>query len=119
MPNYIEPDEEVIRHVNLDIFRNKYGDYRKRKEEQDMGPVNVVYFTKEDGKNILLLSGRPRDITNIGLGFSKKDSPERKVCEAILGHKLSNLYALVDGVELDIMPYISTTYKDLHNNGIL
>lgn len=75
-------------------------------------PLDVVYFTKEDGKNIFLQTSQPNRISSIGL-----DKSAKKSCEIVLGHKLLNLYALIDGVEFDMMPYLNTSYEDLIKGG--
>lgn len=65
-----------------------------------MDPVNVIYFTKEDGQNKLLL-GSYTSITSV----ADIGDDQRQIFEKILGHKPSNIYVLVDGVELRMIPH--------------
>lgn len=42
--DYVEPDEEVIRRINLGTFRDKYGDYRKKKRGKRYGSSKCNLF---------------------------------------------------------------------------
>lgn len=71
-----------------------------------MDPVNVIYFTKEDGQNKLLL-GSHASIDCI----AEVNDDEKRIFEKILGHKPSNIYALIDGTEFEIIPR-KVSYED-------
>lgn len=62
-----------------------------------MNKKEVIYFTKEDGKNKFLTTSICF-ITSIDT--EKIDNP---IFEKILGHKPTNLYAWVDGTEFEIL----------------
>lgn len=55
---------------------------------------DIIYFTKEDGQNIILLTSKSNDISMIG-----PDERDFKLYKRILGHKPTNVYALIDGKE--------------------
>ena len=55
---------------------------------------NIIYFTKEDGQNIILLTAQSNTVSMIG-----PDERHLKLYKRILGHKPTNVYALIDGTE--------------------
>lgn len=55
---------------------------------------NIIYFTKENGQNIILLTAKSNDISMIG-----PTERNLKLYKKILGHKPINVYALIDGKE--------------------
>ena len=57
----------------------------------------IIYFTKEDGQNIVLLSTTEISASHIKLGKS-----EIEFCEKTLGHKLTNLYFFMNGTEFKV-----------------
>lgn len=58
----------------------------------------VIFFTKEDGKNRYITSSN-MSITLLG----NNSTVNNPLYEAILGYKPHNLYALVDGVEFELL----------------
>lgn len=57
---------------------------------------DVIYYTKEDGKNIILSAGG----TNAhGLMVLDHTEKRMKKFEKILGHPLTNLYVMINGKE--------------------
>lgn len=57
---------------------------------------DVIYYTKEDGKNIILSAG---DTDAYGLMILDHTEKRMKKFEKILGHPLTNLYVMIDGKE--------------------
>lgn len=55
---------------------------------------NIIYFTKENGQNIILLTAKSNDISMIG-----PTEKNLKLYKKILGHKPINVYVLIDGKE--------------------
>ncbi|WP_270254090.1 hypothetical protein [Lactobacillus johnsonii] len=55
---------------------------------------NIIYFTKENGQNIILLTAKSNDISMIG-----PTERNLKLYKKILGHKPINVYVLIDGKE--------------------
>lgn len=51
---------------------------------------DIIYFTKEDGQNIILLTAKSNDISMIG-----PEERNFKLYKRILGHKPTNIYALI------------------------
>lgn len=59
---------------------------------------DIIYFTKEDGQNIILLTAKSNDISMIG-----PEERNFKLYKRILGHKPTNIYALIDGTEFKFL----------------
>ncbi|WP_289761667.1 hypothetical protein [Lactobacillus intestinalis] len=59
----------------------------------------ILYYTKEDGKNKLLMGALPSDVSMIEADL-KLDDP---IFIKRLGHKPQNLYALIDGKEFKLL----------------
>lgn len=55
---------------------------------------DIIYFTKEDGQNIVLLTAQSNDVSMIG-----PDERAFKLYRKILGHEPTNVYALIDRKE--------------------
>lgn len=58
---------------------------------------NIIFYTKEDGKNILIAAARSIDPERL---MNPKNAEKRiKKGEEIIGHPLTNLYIMIDGKE--------------------
>ncbi|MBP2058636.1 hypothetical protein J2Z60_001824 [Lactobacillus colini] len=66
----------------------------------------VIFFTKEDGKNKYLTAS---NMSIIDLGEERVNN--NPLFEAILGYKPHNLYALIDGVEFEIIKHPKDTIE--------
>lgn len=55
---------------------------------------DIIYFTKEDGQNIILITAQSNAISMIG-----PTERDLKLYKKILGHKPINVYALINGKE--------------------
>lgn len=62
-----------------------------------MNKVDIIYFTKEDGKNKYLGNASGNSMSVIDL--MNINDP---LFKNLLGHKPHNLYCLVDGVEMEL-----------------
>lgn len=63
--------------------------------------ANVIYFTKEDGQNKMLVTSNIDNNDPAALEYF--DQNDYKVCTKILGHKPTNIYMFVDGHEFKII----------------
>ncbi|MCZ3526162.1 hypothetical protein L2821_02210 [Lactobacillus gasseri] len=59
---------------------------------------DIIYFTKEDGQNIILLTAQSNDVSMIG-----PTECQLKLYKRILGHNPTNVYALIDGKEFKFL----------------
>ena len=62
---------------------------------------SIIYFTKEDGQNKLLLTGSIHEGDPQSLDYF--DRTTYNTCTKVLGHKPSNIYIFVDGHEFKVL----------------
>lgn len=63
--------------------------------------ANIIYFTKEDSQNKMLITSNVFDDDPASLEHF--DQNDYKACTKILGHKPNNIYMFVDGHEFKIL----------------
>lgn len=62
---------------------------------------NIIYFTKEDGQNKMLITSNVSD--NDPEMLEHFDSKDYEACTKILGHKPSNIYMFYCGHEFKVL----------------
>lgn len=62
---------------------------------------NIIYCTKEDGQNKMLLTACISN--NDPAALDHFDQNDYRACTKILGHKPSNIYMFIDGQEFKVL----------------
>ena len=62
--------------------------------------ANIIYFTKEDGQNKMLMTS---NISDDAAALEHFDQNDYKACTKILGHKPTNVYMFIEGHEFKVL----------------
>lgn len=63
--------------------------------------ANIIYFTKEDGQNKMLMTSNISD--DDAAALEHFDQNDYKACTKILGHKPTNVYMFIKGHEFKVL----------------
>ena len=62
---------------------------------------DIIYFTKEDGQNKLLMVSSITE--GDAMALEHFDKADYEACTKILGHRPHNIYKFIDGIEFKVL----------------